>query len=136
VQRIRTLTVSEDDDWRSLFARALLEMGCEVHTASDGMEATDLVRKHSYDLLLVDREVGQMGQIEFILNVRDVAPRMPLVVVCGSKAGWQRAFWARCNVFSVSSRAEVAADLARAVETAGQRTDATTGDPAPDNDAG
>ena len=120
MHKLRTLIVTDDDDWRALFATALLKTACEVHTTSDGSEAGDMVRKHHYDLLVVDKALGRTGQVEFVLNVRDLSPKMPLILICGSPTESQRAIWARTNVFFAGSRAEVAAKLPDAVGAAGR----------------
>ena len=118
MKRLKALVASEDDDWRSLFADELTENDCEVDTTSDGMEVLNLVRKHRYVVVVVDEVLEKMNQLEVILNLRDLMPEMPVVVVTGRGVEKQEKVWRHCKVYYAGTRSSDARRMHEAVRVA------------------
>lgn len=121
MRMLKALVATADDDWRAIFANALLERACDVHTTSDGMEAIDLMRKHGYHILVIDEALGQMDQIEFVFNVCDIASNIPVTIVTGAAVQKREDVWQRCGVFFAGTRSAAARKIGEAVEAARSR---------------
>lgn len=75
--------VSEDDRWRSACADICLARRCNVHTASDGFQGLDNLRKHWYDVVILDDSMPDLSPFEFHLHLREIASNGPAVLVAG-----------------------------------------------------
>ena len=65
--------VVEDEPLNQEVARALLEdVGLAVHTASNGREAVEYARAHSFDLILMDMNMPVMGGVEATREIRRI----------------------------------------------------------------
>ena len=120
----KALVITAADDWSALFVAELIERGCDVHTESEATEAVDLLRKHRYDLLVVDEDLAGMDVVEFVLTVRDLAIGQPVLVVAEAESTKKKKAWDRCGVFVAGTRAIVAKRIADAVQAARARADA------------
>lgn len=125
--KLKALVATGNDDWEAMFAEGLIQNGCDVHTSSHCLEAIDLLRKHRYDVVLVDEDLEDGNQVEFLFNLRDMVPSMPVVLASGSSAHKRQKLWRLCNVFFAGSRTRVAGKIAEAVHKARGRTAAARG---------
>lgn len=61
---VRVLLV-EDNKWNQILGTAILEgWQMEVHTADNGLEAVERVKKYPYDIILMDIQMPRMGGVE------------------------------------------------------------------------
>ena len=121
MRKLKALLATADDDWRVVFADELIGKGCDVHTASSGLEAIDLVRKHRYDLVVVDQSLDDDGEVELVFNLRDLSADMPIVVLSGAHVEQRQRIWQRCGVFFAGPRARAMRKMGEAVEAARAR---------------
>ncbi|HEU4506378.1 MAG TPA: response regulator [Nitrospira sp.] len=56
----RVLVAEDDDAVRTLICLILSEAGYNVYEASDGLEATESLKKRRYDALLTDYHMSKM----------------------------------------------------------------------------
>jgi len=127
MRKRKALVVTAADDWSALFAGELIGKGCDVHTASEAAEAVDLLRKHQYDLMVVDQDVGGMDVVEFVLTVRDIASGEPVLLVSDVPTANKQKVWDRCGVFVAGTRAVVAKRLGEAIAAVPAHEDAAYG---------
>lgn len=66
----RLLVIDDELPIRELLKEFLTSMGHEVETGADGREAVQLVRKRTYDLLILDRSMPFMTGIEAVGMIR------------------------------------------------------------------
>ena len=80
----RILLVDDQDELRRLFRRSLAKAGHAVTTARNGREAIVLAREESFDLVISDVRMPDMGGVELLqaLHARD--PDLPVLLVSGS----------------------------------------------------
>jgi len=80
----RVLLVDDQDELRRLFRRSLAKAGHIVTTASNGREAVELAREESFDVVISDVRMPDMGGVELLqaLHARD--PDLPVLLVSGS----------------------------------------------------
>jgi PAS domain S-box-containing protein len=81
--RCTLLVVDDNHDLRLLATRLLTRTGFEVLTASSGVEALAILRDRTFDCLVTDIAMPEMGGIDLAENVRVVHPDLPVVFVSG-----------------------------------------------------
>ncbi len=79
------LLVSDDTRWRSACADICLARHCNVHTASTGFQGLDNLRKHRYDIVILDDTIDDLSAFEFHLHLQDLTSNDPAVLVAGSQ---------------------------------------------------
>jgi DNA-binding NtrC family response regulator len=67
----RLLYVDDEADLRDLVENQLLLEGFEVTTASDGVNALEILTQHSFDVVLLDVRMPRMNGIEVLQAMRD-----------------------------------------------------------------
>lgn len=78
---MRILVINEDRDMRN-FLRKNLENECyAVDTASDGHEGSYLARVHTYDLILVDKDLPIKNGLQVCNDVRFAKQPSPIMVI-------------------------------------------------------
>jgi CheY-like chemotaxis protein len=113
---LKALIVSANPQWRTLYSRTFMEERCEVLAAATGFNGLEHVQRELFDFILVDESLRDMGPIEFTLNVRDVAPNEPCILVAGDSLERFRRVWNRCGVFLSGTRGEVLGAIPDAIQ--------------------
>lgn len=103
----RALVATADLGWRERCARAFLGEGWDVHTTSEGEQVLNLLRRHMYDLVVVDESFSDMGLVEFSMNVRDIASNQPMTLIGGNNVSKFQHVWRHCNVFFAGPKDQV-----------------------------
>jgi len=116
-----SLVAAENKYWLGLFSTILMDKGCDVHTASGGVRAADLIRKHRYDVVVADNSIGEAELIEFAFNLRDLASPMPVTLIAGDELEKHERLWRRINVYFTGGRTDVAMKLSEALVQVGRR---------------
>ena len=81
------------DDERSM--RELLELvfkreGHQVTAVSNGREALDAMQKASFDLLITDVKMPDVGGIELLRSAREQAPEMMVIMIAWFREAAER----------------------------------------------
>jgi EAL domain-containing protein (putative c-di-GMP-specific phosphodiesterase class I)/CheY-like chemotaxis protein len=79
----RILLVDDDPALIRAFKAALTRHGLTVDTASNGREATVLVSKSSYDVILSDISMPEMTGVELLRTVRTIDLMVPVILMTG-----------------------------------------------------
>ncbi len=109
-------------DWRRRCAGRLLELGCDVHTAANGPRGFDLLRKHIYDIIVVDDSLADISPLEFSLTAQDLAPNLPVTLVAGSGLSTKlQPILDRRDIYFWGSHDAVLERMAAAVQATTQR---------------
>lgn len=85
VSQGRILLVDDNATVRDVATRMLQELGFEVLTAQDGVEAYEYFRNHSQeiDLLILDMIMPRMGARECFPLMKQIAPNVPALLSTG-----------------------------------------------------
>lgn len=59
--------------------------GYEVMTVTNGQDALDLCRKHTFDLVLLDENMPGLSGLETLSRIKDLTPTVPVVMVTKSE---------------------------------------------------
>ncbi|MBY0588011.1 response regulator [bacterium] len=79
----RVLVVDADPNIRRSAHVLLSQLGCEVDTAKDGLEAQQWVRTIEADVILGDIRLPDMNGYEFFSAMKKIAPKTPIVLMTG-----------------------------------------------------
>jgi CheY-like chemotaxis protein len=80
---MRILLIDNDAALRRITARVLVLAGHAVLTAADGAEGLRLWREQGADLVITDIQMPGMNGIEVILQLRSLAPDLPIIAISG-----------------------------------------------------
>jgi EAL domain-containing protein (putative c-di-GMP-specific phosphodiesterase class I) len=79
----RILLVDDDDGVRSAYRRILAAQGYRIDTAEDGKLALELLASTSYDVVLSDIMMPELGGLEFLRAVRALDLDVPVLLMTG-----------------------------------------------------
>jgi len=87
--------VLEDNEFNQEFMKEQLEkLGIEAHFAGNGSEGLKAIENSSYDLVITDLNMPEMGGLEFIKRVRTHPNRtkrqLPIVIISADNSGGER----------------------------------------------
>lgn len=80
-QKRKILLVDEDANFRKVLRYFLTEMGFEVEEASNGRAALGRCRSEDYALMVAASNTPIMGKLNFLTNIIECRPMLPIVVV-------------------------------------------------------
>jgi len=63
----------------------LEKKGYEVHTASNGYDALDIVAEQTFDLIFLDENMPGLSGLETLTRIKDITPTTPVVMVTKSE---------------------------------------------------
>jgi DNA-binding response OmpR family regulator len=86
----RVLLVDDDDDLASVLELGLMDAGCSVDRASDGLAGLELYRTQSWDAVVVDRAMPHMNGEELAEHIRTMTPDQRIVLITGLTAAIKR----------------------------------------------
>jgi ActR/RegA family two-component response regulator len=95
------------EPWQREYAHALIASGWEVDVTGRGIEAVQMVRKRPYSLLVIDDTIADLGALELVLNLRDLAGDKPQLLVAGQNLQRFQSIWTRCRAAFVGTHAEL-----------------------------
>lgn len=112
----RILVVDDEATIRLALDRWFTIHGYKVDVAVNGLDAVELCRKHAYSAITLDLEMPLMSGIEAINHIRQLQPRVPILILTGHVSDGQKALaLGACRVLSKPIRLR---ELERHVEEA------------------
>jgi two-component system, OmpR family, response regulator len=81
--KVRVLLVEDDDDNRELMTEVLESAGYEVAAARSGAEGLRTLAESSVDVVVTDVGMPGMGGLEVARAAKEIAPKVPVVIVTG-----------------------------------------------------
>ncbi len=79
------LVVDDEDDVRLFLADFLTERDFKVETASNGVEALEKFKVHTFDLVLLDVLMPEMDGLECLENIKKIAPQTIVIMITAMK---------------------------------------------------
>jgi len=76
----KILIVEDEPNQRELYAEELMESGYEIEQASNGIEAMDLIKKQSFDLVIMDIRMPEMDGIETLGKIINEPKKIPVII--------------------------------------------------------
>ncbi len=75
------LIVDDEKNYPMIIGELLKEEGYDSMTASSGMEALDILRTHSVDLVLTDVKMPGMSGIQLLEKIKEITPDVPVIIM-------------------------------------------------------
>ncbi len=80
------LVVDDDPKLLKMLQRTLVYENLDVQTATNGLDALDLVRQNQPDLMIIDWMMPQMDGLTLVQRLRDADNRMPILMLTARDA--------------------------------------------------
>jgi CheY-like chemotaxis protein len=77
----RILVVEDDPISQELVKHALIQAGHDVDTATNGLQASEMVGQVRFDAIITDEIMPSMGGLELCRFVRNLGQQMPIILV-------------------------------------------------------
>ena len=82
-ERPHVLVVDDEPNQLVTISRILSRQGLEVHTADNGAQALEILRRESIDVMITDLNMPIMDGMEFLTALRaEDRQKQPIVVMC------------------------------------------------------
>jgi DNA-binding NtrC family response regulator len=79
----KILIVDDEIDLRTLLSHELTTIGYEIQEASDGAEAIELLKKHQFDLALLDIQMPVMNGIQVLKYIHSHSLKTKAIMLTG-----------------------------------------------------
>ena len=79
----KVLIVDDDSAIRTLLEKVMKSNDLETSSASSGQDALDLLKKNTYDVILMDIMLGDMEGFEVIKLIRKQGIQTPVIIISG-----------------------------------------------------
>ncbi|WP_027362211.1 S16 family serine protease [Halodesulfovibrio aestuarii] len=83
IKKSTVLVVDDEQISRDNMAYALNKLSCEVLTASNGLEAVDILEERNVDCIVTDLKMQKMDGLELLNYVQEKWPDTKLIIVTG-----------------------------------------------------
>lgn len=112
------LIVEDDPEMRDLLRKVLEKDGYQVSLAANGHEATALLSRNHFDLVVTDMLMPHDGGLELMEVIRQSQPMLPVIIITafGDWASYSRAL--ELGAVAFISKPLKMAELASAIHTA------------------
>jgi DNA-binding response OmpR family regulator len=87
---MKLLLVEDDYDLAGALGAALVQRGYEVLRSASGHEALSLMRKRSFDAVVLDLSLPELDGLEVLQRIRDDGNRTPILVLTARSAVEER----------------------------------------------
>ena len=77
------LIIDDVEEIRISLSKIVEQLGVVPLTASNGLEALDLLQSEKIDLIITDLMMPEMDGLQFIVQSRKLNPRIPIAVISG-----------------------------------------------------
>jgi DNA-binding NtrC family response regulator len=78
---VRILLVEDKDSLRQMLATAIRKEGHSVDEASDGLQATEKVRKQPYHLVITDLRLPTLSGLDILKTQKEIDPTIPVLIM-------------------------------------------------------
>ena len=77
------MIVDDEEIIRNLIRKSLIRTGYKVVEAENGIEAMELLKEKSIELIIVDLVMPKKGGIELIMEISTIYPNLKKIVISG-----------------------------------------------------
>ncbi len=82
-EKYSILVVDDEESIRRLLQKELANNQREIHTAADGSEAMAMVRKHWFDVVIMDLWLPDVSDLDLLIRIRESIPHLEVVLITG-----------------------------------------------------
>jgi two-component system response regulator (stage 0 sporulation protein F) len=92
----KILVVDDEENIRALYKEELTEMGYDVITVHDGIQALAAMNSTKFDLVTLDMRMEGMDGIEALRKMKEKDPALP-VIICTAYEEYKHDFGSWCS---------------------------------------
>jgi CheY-like chemotaxis protein len=92
----KILVVDDEENIRTLYKEELTEMGYDVATVHDGIEALATMNTTKFDLVTLDMRMEGMDGIDTLRRMKEKDPALP-VIICTAYEEYKHDFGSWCS---------------------------------------
>jgi len=81
------LIADDDENVRTLLRRSLQAEGYHIEICNDGSSALRVFTSGKFELVITDLHMPGMHGIDLIYQIRDRAPKVPIIAISGGSTG-------------------------------------------------
>ena len=81
--RAHILIVDDETDLRTLLRHILTAQGYQTTDAEDGEEAIELIKRHKFDVALLDIQMPNINGIQVLKYIKEHSPQTKAVMLTG-----------------------------------------------------
>jgi CheY-like chemotaxis protein len=79
----RILLIDDDETVLEVISGLLRSLGCDVKSTSEALDAIDLLEQKTFDLVITDMIMPQVGGLALTKVIRQEQPQLPIVAISG-----------------------------------------------------
>jgi two-component system, response regulator, stage 0 sporulation protein F len=96
VRMKKILVIDDEDNIRELYKEEFVEMGYEVITVNDGLQALAAMDSTKFDLATLDMRMEEMDGIETLRKMKEKDASLP-VIICTAYEEYKHDFGSWCS---------------------------------------
>ena len=82
----KVLVVDDEAPVRDLLSDLLKREGCKVSICATGEEALELLKKDTFEVVLLDIKLPGISGLEVLKNIRDTDKSLPVIMITDRKS--------------------------------------------------
>jgi len=79
----KVLIVDDEERFRTTMCRLLSIKGLDASTVGSGQEALEKIRQETYDVLILDIRMPEMGGLDVLSEVKSIDPFVEVIIMTG-----------------------------------------------------
>ncbi|MFK5952122.1 MAG: response regulator [Desulfobacterium sp.] len=83
IQRISVLLVDDEKGYLNVLSNRLLKRSIHATKAFSGTQAIQILRKHDFDVVVLDLKMEDMDGIEVLKIMKKMVPDLPVIILSG-----------------------------------------------------
>ncbi len=83
MSQVPVLVVDDEDLVRKVVAENVQSVGYICSTASDGLEALELIKDNSYEIIISDVRMPRLDGLKLMEKARQIRPHIPFIIITG-----------------------------------------------------
>jgi DNA-binding response OmpR family regulator len=85
MKQIKILWTDDEIDLLKPHIIFLEQKGYIIHTATNGIDAVDLVKKENYDIIFLDENMPGLSGLETLSRIKGISPLVPVIMITKSE---------------------------------------------------
>lgn len=83
MNRLKILVVDDDDDFRELVVKKLINSKMSAEDAKNGSRAMEILKRKEFDVVVLDVKMPGVGGIETLKWIKNNQPRVEVIMLTG-----------------------------------------------------
>lgn len=115
---LRVLVVDDEEEFVNALVERLEIRGVDAQGVTNGEEALEHIKKHTYDVVLLDVKMPKLGGVDVLMQIRARWPELQVVLLTGHGSTQNAEMGARLGAFDCLMKPIDIEDLIRVLRLA------------------